>query len=61
MSKVEVTDKSKPGVDYNASSNVPPPPEEKQLLPTRYNSPATSGLVVEVKVGDKNDFVLKLE
>ncbi len=60
VSKVEVTEKAKPDVDYNASSAIPPTPEQKQLLPTKYGSPTTSGLEVEVKVGDKNDFVLEL-
>lgn len=60
VSKTEVVEKSKPGADYSTSSAVPPTPEVKQLLPTRYVSPATSGLQVEVKVDDKNDFVLEL-
>jgi hypothetical protein len=59
--KVEVIDRSKPGFDYSTSSEVPPPPEERWLIPRRYGNVATSGLTVEVAEGAKNDFVLELK
>jgi hypothetical protein len=61
VSKVEVTRKAPPGVDYSTTSAEPPPDERKHLLPERYSRPDTSGLEVEVKEGDKNDFTLRLE
>jgi hypothetical protein len=61
VSKVEVSSRATPGVDYSTTSAVPPPPEEKHLLPERYARPDTSGLEVEVKQGEKNDFTLELK
>jgi hypothetical protein len=61
VSKIEVTERPKPDVDYNTSSQIPPPPEQKQLLPPKYTSTATSDLQFEVRAGDKNDFILDLK
>jgi hypothetical protein len=58
--KVEVIDRSKPGFDYSTSSQAPPPPEERWLIPKRYGSFQTSGLTVEVPEGGKNDLVLDI-
>jgi hypothetical protein len=61
VSKVEVTRKAPPGMDYSTTSAGPPPDERKHLLPERYSRPDTSELEVEVKEGEKNDFTLRLE
>jgi hypothetical protein len=42
------------------SSEVPPPPEERWLIPQRYGKVETSGLSVEVQTQGKNDFTLAL-
>jgi hypothetical protein len=59
--KVRVTGRKKPGVDPSTSSEVPPPPEEHWLIPSRYGRAETSGLTVEVTEGGKNDFVIELK
>ncbi|HXG11924.1 MAG TPA: carboxypeptidase-like regulatory domain-containing protein [Gemmataceae bacterium] len=59
--KVEVIDRSKPGFDYSASSEIPPPAEERWLIPKRYGRFETSGLTVEVREGGKNEFILELK
>lgn len=59
--KVEVIDKTKEGVDYSTTSNVPPPPEERWHLPKKYADTKTSGLIATVSAGDPNQIELELK
>lgn len=59
--KVEVIDRSKPGVDYGATNETPPPPEERWHTPRRYADAVKSGLTAEVTAGGKNTFVFELK
>jgi hypothetical protein len=59
--KVEVIYRGKPAVDASATSEVPPAPEERWLIPSRYGSYETSKLTAEVREGAKNEFVLELQ
>jgi len=58
--KVEIIDKSKPGFDYGASNEIPPPPEERWIIPRKFSDPNTSGLKAEVVAGQKNEIVFDL-
>jgi hypothetical protein len=59
--KVTVVDRAKAGFDYAASTEAPPPPEEKWHLPQKYASFSTSGLSVEVTETGPNDFTFDLK
>lgn len=59
--KSEVLPGKAPAVDASESLHLPPPPEERWLIPKRYGKVETSGLTAEVKDSGKNSIVLELK
>ena len=58
--RVDVIDNTPPGVDVSAGGQSVPP-TIRWLVPEKYSNAATSGLSVEVKDGEVNDFPFDLK
>lgn len=58
--RVDVIDKTPPGVDVSAGGTAVPP-EYRWIVPQKYSNAATSGLTADVKAGAANDFNFDLK
>lgn len=58
--RVDVIDKTPPGVDVSAGGQAIPP-EIRWLIPQKYADPATSGLTAEVSESGPNEFRFDLK
>lgn len=57
--RVDLIDRSKPGFDYGASSEVPPPPEERWIVPKKFADPKTSDLKLTIEPTDGKEYRLE--
>lgn len=59
--KVLLIDKAKKGTDTGASSEIPPLPEERWLIPQKYGNPDTSGLGLDIPDAGNQKLILDLK